>query len=225
MENARQGVSSREIARMWDVSSPYVTKLLRRMGIGPLPGGGYDLEEATRLRKKFTNVGRGKRKWLRRHPDGYPTAATALTCEACGARYRLETSARTGTPHPQKFCCTDCEQDLLDGLSDKQIRRRRDRGKINNHAVRPPSMPAKPPEPVRRDLRQCLACGGTFDALQGEFYRGRLPKDSRFCDWDCEADFGVGVDRASTQQRIRMACSEGMFTEEDLRTKSYLDYA
>lgn len=220
------GMSQRAYAKRVGVHPSYIGKLVREHKIPANPDGSIDPATADAARERNTLQGRGQRKWQKRHPAPVKpvTAAMALECSACKCRYRRETSARTATPDPDRFCCSDCQADTEQGLSAKQIRRRRERGIPNPHAARPERPVWTPPPPRPRDIRTCFQCGGTYDFLERE-PRWDAKDRLRFCDKHCEGDFFAGVDRTSTQQRIRVGVSGEYRDSEEIRTKSYLNYA
>jgi hypothetical protein len=111
-----------------------------------------------------------------------------------------------------------------EGFSAKQIRRRRDRGEVNDDAARPVHPKYVPPPPLPKDLRQCIQCGGTYDRLQTERDSWAPQNTAVYCDRECELDHHSGVDGASSQQRVRMSY-EGDISVEQIRTGSYLNYA
>ena|ERR1035438_64364 len=127
--NKQTGATTSEIARAWDVSRPYVSKLLKRFGIQPQPGGGYDIAHATALRAKCTISGRGKRKWARHHPSD-----EQRTCKQCGAAYTAIGALRDGhaAANLGTFCNSACERDSVTGVSPKEtIKKLRDRHLAN----------------------------------------------------------------------------------------------
>lgn len=215
----KQGKSIRSIATEWGCSHSYVVRFLKRAGLGPFPDGSYDGDEAARLRKRYTIVGRGQRRYERRQGRAVRRGVAALTCDACGALYRREMSMKLATPHPERFCCSDCEADVEQGLTAKQIRRRRDRGICNDNAARPSPRKYVPP-PKQRDIRECVACGGKYDALERHTNTSRDP--SRFCHEVCELDYLAGVDLGSVQQRLRLEAVLGGADEDELRSGAYL---
>ena len=215
-----QGITSADLSRAWRVSPPYIVKAEARGLVRRFPDGSIDLEGSTALRNKYARVGRGGENWRRRHPAIEPSTG-ALTCSACGAKYRREASFNTATPHPDRFCSSDCEADSLDGMTKKRIQARRLRGAINDHAARPTYRTTYTPPPVVRDLHECIACHGIFDALATFDHD---TSDVRFCDCDCEKDYKAGLDVASVQQRIRVRSAAGGAELEEFQTDHYLDY-
>ena len=115
-KNKQTGATTSEIARAWDVSRPYVSKLLKRLGIQPQPLGGYDLAHATALRKQCTIAGRGKRKWARHHPSD-----ERRTCQQCRAVYTAAGALRDeiAASDLAKFCSLSCERDAVNGVTQK----------------------------------------------------------------------------------------------------------
>jgi len=221
----KQGLSRRGYAAHAGVSVSYVQKLITRGAIKLLPDGSIDAVAADAGRAKYTIIGKGQRKLerakARKAARAEVRTITGLTCEACGALYRREHSAKTAAPNPDRFCCSDCQADTEAGMSAARIRRRRERGTVNDNAKRPVRPAYIPPPPLPQDLRTCLQCTGIYDLLDHDF---PAADKTRFCNQDCQDDFFAGVDRMSTQQRIRMDF-EGGIEPEELRTKSYLNYA
>ena len=111
------GIGVREIGRRWGTSGAYVSQFLKKSGLKPMPGGGYDFAEVTRLRQRFTVGGRGRKKWDRHHPS-----EQIHTCAQCGALYTPAGEVRDGfaARDISRFCVDACERDAVAGLTPEQ---------------------------------------------------------------------------------------------------------
>ncbi|HTR24429.1 MAG TPA: hypothetical protein VMI10_10625 [Terriglobales bacterium] len=119
--NKSKGVGVREIGRRWGTSSAYVSQFIKKVGAQPLPGGGYDVDQLTAMRARFTRVGTGQRKWNRHHPSDQ-----IHTCIQCGGRYTPAGELRDGNAARDisRFCEDTCERDAEAGLTPAQTIKR-----------------------------------------------------------------------------------------------------
>lgn len=111
------GISQRAYAEQIGVHHSYVAKMIRRGAIPVLPDGSIDPKAADEGRAKYTRVGKGQRKWQRRHPE--PEAAAARPPCPCGYEF-------LSVDPPGKFCCDFCAQDAAEGYTPKEMRDRRE---------------------------------------------------------------------------------------------------
>jgi hypothetical protein len=210
------GQSMRGIARNWGVSAPYVSKFIRRSGLTPLPDGSYDLAQATRLREKYTIVGRGQRKLQRAKARQAARAevrtATApqaersirmcdicgqahwfwthAICSVCHSDYVLYSARRIDhSPDPQRFCSDKCAG-------------------------------TAPPPPRKLICQQCADPEGYYaDSARRD---GDSGDPQRYCDQDCENDAAMAKTQKETRYRLWVhAILEHGDTKEDLEERGW----
>ena len=114
-------ISQREYARRKGISSAYVSKLAGRGVITTDADGKVDEQSADEARRRYTVVGRGKRRWERRHGDGLPLVAI---CVGCGGRFSPVEARGNGSLDPMSFCEDHCADDVREGKSRKEIHAR-----------------------------------------------------------------------------------------------------
>jgi len=120
MNERTKGLSTREIAKRWGVSQPYVVKFLQQAGINQVAGGGYDIAVATAARNHYTRPGVGVDRYRRSQ-----TRTVLRTCRQCGGRYTTPDSTRKPYARDSaSFCTAECEQESLAGTSSRASRER-----------------------------------------------------------------------------------------------------
>lgn len=224
MNKAKQGVSVREIARRWVCSASYVSQFLKRAGLDPLLDGSYDLAEATRRRENYTIIGRGKRKWDRRHPatvvSPSPGTTSAPVCQGCGDRYVQAYSRNLATPDPTRFCSASCQQDVKDGFTPKEIARRRERGIPNANPAYGEAPEWKPPAKPAPIVRTCSGCGGRYDVRDAHCDEPEI-----YCHTTCQRYIREGVTRAEIRRHLRTQSAEdGDYTRAELTSEGFFDH-
>ncbi len=205
------GIGVREIGRRWGTSGAYVSQFLKKAGLKPLPGGGYDLVEATRLRACHTVVGRGQKRWARSHPE--PIAGC---CEGCGSRYIVEYARNCNTPSPDQFCSASCEADAAAGFTTAQIVARREKGtqpKNIKFVTHSRWMPPTKPAPV---VRVCMGCGGRYDLNSDE---ARDP----YCSEVCQCEVKAGLSAAEIRRHLKITAAEGGASPAEIQSPGFFD--
>jgi hypothetical protein len=131
MRETKQGVSQRQYAKQAGCSAAYIQKLISQGKLPVLQDGTLDPDACDAARAKFTRVGRGKRRWERRHG----TRRTPLglmfrrvTCSGCGESVRVSDNQMCDSPDPERFCTPKCAEDVAAGLTRAQIRQKIARG-------------------------------------------------------------------------------------------------
>ncbi len=98
-------VSFRSYAKQRGISVSYVSRLVKQEKI-PTHDGQINPIEADEARGRTTLVGRGQRRWERRH------GADVARCVGCGAMFPTASARENGSPDPQHFCEDRCAADV-----------------------------------------------------------------------------------------------------------------
>lgn len=123
-------IGQREYARRKGISSAYVSKLIGKGVIATDADGKVDEQEADEARRRRTRVGRGQRRWQRRHGTAFPAQqlgqvkppGVTRVCIGCGG-YFLPAQARSnGSPDPALFCEGSCATAVAAGKTRVEIR-------------------------------------------------------------------------------------------------------
>jgi len=108
-------VSFRSYAKQRGISVSYVSRLVKQGKI-PTHDGLIRPIEADEARGRTTLVGRGQRRWERRH------GADVARCVGCGAMFPTANARENGSPDPQHFCEDRCAAEVAAGKSRAEIR-------------------------------------------------------------------------------------------------------
>jgi hypothetical protein len=213
MAKKQQGISQREYAKLAGVRPSYVQRLVATGKLPVLPDGSLDSVACDAARAKFTRVGRGQRRWQRRHPESAertiaPQAEKSIrmcnlcgqphwfwthaNCSVCNEDYVLYSAPRIDhSPDPQRFCSAKCAG-------------------------------TAPPPPKKIICQQCADPAGYF-ADEARQRDSGAPQ--RFCDMDCENDAAMGKTRVETQYRLWVhAILEYGDTPKDLKERGWGDW-
>jgi hypothetical protein len=229
------GISQRAYAEQIGVHHSYVAKMIRRGAIPVLSDGSIDPEAADAARAKFTRVGRGQRRWKRRHPAqpvavavNPPTSGSKATpiCQGCGARYLRK--YRISSPTPDRFCSASCEQDFNDGLSLREIANRRDRAlspkKIKWGKPEPTPKPTREPEPPPI-LATCCGCLGLFNVRSARREGGPNFDPTRHCSQSCEEMLNGGMRPDEIRRHWKTwYAEEQCYTRAQINSPSFFDW-
>jgi hypothetical protein len=129
MAKKQQGISQRAYAKLAGIRPSYVQRLVAEGKLPTLSDGSLDRQACDEARKRTTVVGKGQRRWSRRHGTNQaPVDGRRVICEGCGENVRVSDSRMCYSPDPERFCTPECGEDVAAGLTRAQIRRKVARG-------------------------------------------------------------------------------------------------
>jgi hypothetical protein len=130
MAKKQQGISQRAYAKLAGIRPSYVQRLVAEGKLPTLSDGSLDRQACDEARKRTTVVGKGQRRWSRRHGTGRTADERfrRFACLGCGENVSVDASRDAASPDPERFCTPKCAEDVAAGLTRAQIRRKVARG-------------------------------------------------------------------------------------------------